>query len=82
MSGRTVVGTNASAAAAQSSGSSGVAWRVAVAVVVPVLVVALMAWLVSNLAYFGSLGVVAYLQLLLCFVPGLLQSRLCAHVWG
>jgi hypothetical protein len=49
MSGRTVVGSNTTAAAAalQPSGNaSGVAWRVAVAVVVPVLVVALLAWLV------------------------------------
>jgi hypothetical protein len=52
MSGRTVVGTNTSAAAAgqQQSGSSssGTAWRVAVAVVVPVLVVTLLAWLVGD----------------------------------
>jgi hypothetical protein len=49
MSGRTVVGSNTTAAAAlQPSGNSaGVAWRVAVAVVVPVLVVAMLAWLVS-----------------------------------
>jgi hypothetical protein len=47
MSGRTVVGSNTTAAALQPSGNStGIAWRVAVAVVVPVLVVALLAWLV------------------------------------
>jgi uncharacterized membrane protein YjfL (UPF0719 family) len=60
MSGRTVVGSNATAAAMQPSGNStGIAWRVAVAVVVPVLVVALLAWLVgamlASLLYFLSL---------------------------